>query len=117
MDEVEGTEVVDDSDVQLDAAGTVIPSLCAVPESKDGGAPKKIRPVTMVGDLKLSALAKQLVAADIECSFADGGVLKCCGGKVMVQKVSKEAPIEVHGALCEEYYKVREILYAQFDFY
>ena len=117
VDGVEGTEVVEESDVQLDAAGTVIPSLCVVPESKDGGAPKKIRPVTMVGDLKLSALAKQLVAADIECSFADGGVLKCCGGKVMVQKVSKEAPIEVHGALCEEYYKVREILYAQFDFY
>ena len=103
--------------MQRDAAGTIIPSLCAEPDSKDGGAPKKIRPVTMVGDLKLSALAKQLVAADIECSFADGGVLKCCGGKVMVQKVSKDAPIEVHGALCEEYYKVREILYAQFDFY
>ena len=64
-----------------------------------------------------SELAKQLVAAGMECSFADGGVLKCCGGKVMVQKVSKDAPIEIHGARCEEYYQVRQILYAQFDFY
>jgi|EP01043_Picozoa_sp_COSAG02_P004571 hypothetical protein len=55
MSTEEGPEVVDDSDVQLDATGTVIPSLCAVPESKDGGAPKKIRPVTMVGDLNFSS--------------------------------------------------------------
>eukprot|EP01049_Picozoa_sp_SAG25_P005151 SAG25_NODE_343_length_9443_cov_3.590218_9_plen_106_part_00 len=41
----------------------------------------------------------------------------CCGGKVMLQKSAPHNKIEMHGALCGDYYKVRDILYSQFDMF
>ena len=102
----------DDMNVDTDES---VPSLDVPPESIGVGS---VRPVTMVGDFKLCVaadkprsrpaaeiaevfgrcrrveLAKQLVAAGLECSFdtsSGGGVLKCCGGKVLVQKVNHRA--------------------------
>lgn len=75
-----------------------------------------VRPVTMIGDLKLSALAVLLNESGIEAKF-NSGVLVCCQGRVMLQKSTVDNQIEMHGALCPDYYAVRDLLYSQFDMF
>jgi hypothetical protein len=48
-----------------------------------------------------------------QCDFVDG-VLVCCGGKVRVRKVSS-TQVALNGMFCEEYFKIRELLYSQFS--
>ena len=43
-----------------------------------------------------------------------GGVLVCNGGMVNVHKVN-DFQISIQGALCEEYFRIRELLYSQYQ--
>ena len=75
-----------------------------MPQTSHGrGQPQKL--LRCLGVAGRVELAKQLVAAGLECSFdtsSGGGVLKCCGGKVLVQKVNRRAqqPDATCPALC-----------------
>jgi cleavage and polyadenylation specificity factor subunit 2 len=75
-----------------------------------------VRPVTMVGDLKLSVLAGLLNEKGVDAHFKNG-VLVCCQGRVMLQKSAAENKIEMHGALCADYYTIKDLLYSQFDMF
>ncbi len=43
----------------------------------------------------------------------NGGVLVCGGGVVILRKVGNKIGIE--GALCDEYFKIRSLLYGKFQ--
>jgi hypothetical protein len=78
------------------------------PEDKRG----KGHAVTMVGDLKLLTIATKLQDAGIEAVFRSG-ILVCCEDRVMLRKsqTGDGGKIEMEGALCAEYYHIRDLLY------
>lgn len=49
----------------------------------------------------------------VQCELV-GGVVVCMGGMVNVHKVN-EVQISIQGALCEEYFRIRELLYQQYQ--
>ncbi|KXS20522.1 hypothetical protein M427DRAFT_66501 [Gonapodya prolifera JEL478] len=70
------------------------------------------QPSIIVGDMKLSKFRDVLAAEGIRSEFAEGGVLVCNGGTVAIRK-SASGQITIEGVLGEDYYKVRQLVYAQ----
>jgi cleavage and polyadenylation specificity factor subunit 2 len=66
-----------------------------------------------LGDLRLSDFRQVLAQEGIPAEFADG-VLVCANGKVTVRKGVDEKLV-VEGALSNEYFDVRSILYHQYQ--
>ncbi|MEW5308500.1 MAG: hypothetical protein WDW38_000455 [Sanguina aurantia] len=60
----------------------------------------------------LSAVLKALSTAGISCSFEQGSVV--CSGAVVSRGKEDKAHLVLKGNLGKEYYKVRDVLYAQF---
>lgn len=80
--------------------------------------PAPHKPV-LVGDLKLSDFKQFLESKGWQVEFT-GGALRC-GEHVTVRKIGDSQKgstgsqqIVIEGPLCEDYYKVRELLYSQF---
>jgi len=73
----------------------------------------KGHPAVFLGQIKPSELQQIVQSEGIECELV-GGVLVCCGGMVNVRKVSA-TQISIQGALCDEYYRIRDVLYEQFQ--
>jgi len=65
-----------------------------------------------LGDMKFPDLKRVLNQAGIEVEFS-AGVLVCAGGAVTIRRVSK-TQLKIEGVLCEEYYRVRTLLYSQY---
>jgi trimeric autotransporter adhesin len=75
-----------------------------------------------IGDVRLSELRQALAAAGVAAEFraaaggaaaAGGGVLACAGG-VRVRRDRAGGELLVEGPLCDEYFRVREVLYASY---
>mmetsp|Transcript_48188 Transcript_48188/g.154355 ORF Transcript_48188/g.154355 Transcript_48188/m.154355 type:complete len:294 (+) Transcript_48188:151-1032(+) len=82
-----------------------------LPEGRDGGAHGGV----MVGSVKLGELKQALAAAGMPAEVR-GGVLLCgADGYVTVRKApGSEGQLVLEGALCEDYYKVRQLVYGQY---
>ena len=80
-------------------------------------ASKERRGSAFVGDLKLSDLKLALAAAGMAAEFS-GGALVCSGGSVCVRKAADGPGVEnlvVEGALSDDFYRVRQILYGKYQ--
>jgi cleavage and polyadenylation specificity factor subunit 2 len=66
-----------------------------------------------LGDLRLSDFRQVLAQAGISAEFADG-VLVCANGRVTVRKGGDDKLV-VEGALSNEYFDIRSILYHQYQ--
>ena len=76
-------------------------------------ASRERRLSAFIGDLKLSDFKLVLAAAEIPAEFS-GGALVCAGGTVRVRKIAGTEDLIVEGAISEEFYQVRDILYRQY---
>ena len=77
-------------------------------------ASKERRQSAFVGDLKLTDFKITLASAGVAAEFR-GGALVCAGGAVCVRKSSESENLQVEGALCDAFYRVRDILYASYQ--
>lgn len=69
----------------------------------------QIRP----GDVKLSALRAALAEVGIGAEFAGGGLV--CSGRVTVRRSADgDGAVTLEGPLSQDYYRVRDVLYAQY---
>ncbi|CAL4993750.1 unnamed protein product [Urochloa decumbens] len=82
--------------------------------------PPPRRPV-LVGDLKLADLKQFLEYNGLQVEFADGALR--CGEYITLRKIIVDSSqkgsagsqqIVIEGPLCEDYYKIRKLLYSQF---
>nr|CAD1821014.1 unnamed protein product [Ananas comosus var. bracteatus] len=91
--------------------------LTLLPLSSNPPAHKSV----LVGDLKLADFKQFLAGKGVQVEFAGGGALRC-GEYVTLRKISDSSQkgvtgaqqIAIEGPLCEEYYKIRDLLYSQF---
>ena len=65
-----------------------------------------------INELKLSDFKQVLVNSGVQCEFA-GGVLYCNNQVVAVRR-NEAGRIHLEGTVCEDYFKVRELLYQQY---
>jgi len=72
----------------------------------------KGHPAVFLGDMKFADLKRILNQAGIAADFY-GGILVCAGGAVNIRKIPP-AQISIQGALCEEYFQIRSLLYDQY---
>lgn len=70
-------------------------------------------PAVFLGQVRPTDLLQLLHSEGIQCE-AVGGVLVCSGGAVLVSK-RNDVQIEIQGALCDEYYRIRDLLYSQYQ--
>ena len=66
----------------------------------------------IAGDVKLSALRKALGESGISADFHSGMLV--CQERVLVKPSGTTGQLVLEGPVCEIYYKIREILYAQY---
>jgi len=96
--------------------GKVDETLTLLPPSSTPSAHKSV----LVGDLKLADFKQFLANKGLQVEFA-GGALRC-GEYITVRKIGDSnqkgstgsQQIVIEGPLCEDYYKIRELLYSQF---
>ena len=62
--------------------------------------------------MKLSALRAALTNASVRADFSAGGLI--CSGRVSVRREPGVGEVRLEGPLSAEYYKVRDVLYAQY---
>lgn len=65
-----------------------------------------------INDPRLSDFKQILQKNGVQAEFA-GGVLVCCNGAIAITR-NEAGRIGLDGAVCDEYYKIRELLYDQF---
>lgn len=107
--------------IKIDYKASPYPMLRSVPTAQSSQASQpshssantQVHPAVFLGDVKFSDVKTQLNGLGYPADF-HGGVLVCCGGVVNIRKVSK-SQIQITGALCEEYYTIRKLLYGQYQ--
>nr|KAG5700899.1 hypothetical protein BaRGS_012306 [Batillaria attramentaria] len=94
-----------DEDEEAKPVSEVVPTLEPLP-------PTQVPPHTavFVNEPKLSDFKMVLINAGIPCEFVAGVLI--CNNVVAVRRESGR--IQVEGTLCEDYFKVRELLYEQY---
>ena len=65
-----------------------------------------------IGDPKLSDFRQLLQSAGIRADFAEGTLVCGSHGAVMVKRAGENLVLE--GGLCQDYFKIRELLYSQY---
>lgn len=94
--------------VRIDYSQSNLPMLDAAPRGRVHG-----HPAVFLGEVPLSDIADVLIRNGISAVFV-GGILVCAGGVVNIRKVSATR-ISLQGALCEEYLRIRKLLYGQYQ--
>jgi len=61
-----------------------------------------------IDEIKLTALKKSLIDNDIQAEFIGGTLI--CNGKVAIKR-SANGQVQLEGALSEDYFKIRKLLY------
>ena len=77
--------------------------------------PPPRRAPVWVGSHKLSDLSAALAAAGVGASFSASGVLSCGGGVSVTKATDGSGALLLDGPVGEEYYRVRELMYAMFS--
>lgn len=108
------TDVVSDVDMEVDEAKA---------EATEAGKQWSLQPVTdpealdqtnvFVNELKLSDFKLVLLRNDIPSEFI-GGVLFCGSNMDIALKRFDSGRVTIEGAMTEDFYKVRELLYNQY---
>jgi cleavage and polyadenylation specificity factor subunit 2 len=87
------------------------------PRTLGSRAQQRLPHSTMIGELKLTALKTRLAAIGIQAEFAGEGTLVCgvssdglLADAIAVRKAGR-GRVEMEGAACETYYKVRKEIY------
>jgi cleavage and polyadenylation specificity factor subunit 2 len=91
------------------AAPNALPVVCAPP----AGAPLRPHRAAFVADFRFSDLLHACSAAGIPAEFSAGGVLLCGRGVSVRKAEGAEGELLLEGALSEDYFRVRDLLYAQ----
>lgn len=76
-------------------------------------ASRDSHPAIFLGGFKPADLQAALMLGGITAEIV-GDVVVCAGGLVNLRKVGPTR-ISIQGALCEEYFRIREILYEQYE--
>jgi cleavage and polyadenylation specificity factor subunit 2 len=98
------------------AGGSGAPGGLRVLDAPPPGAPPRPHAAAFVGDARFSDLLQACAAAGIPAEFSAGGVL-LCGRGVSVRRpegAPDDADLLLEGALGEDYFRVRDVLYAQY---
>uniref|UniRef100_A0A0B7A7B0 Cleavage and polyadenylation specificity factor subunit 2 n=1 Tax=Arion vulgaris TaxID=1028688 RepID=A0A0B7A7B0_9EUPU len=105
-EEEEVLEEIEDGSKKKDKLSTIPPTLEGLP-------PSVVPPHTpvFINEPKLSDLKIVLISAGVQCEFA-GGVL-VCNNQVAVRR-DAAGKMKLEGSLCEDYFKIRELLYQQY---
>lgn len=69
----------------------------------------------LVEDLRLADFRHLLATKGVQAEFS-GGMLRC-GNHISVRKVIGGHQVVIEGPLCEDYYKIRDLLYSQFHMF
>ena len=103
----QATEGQESKDNEASSDRELLPTLTSLP-------PNKIPPhVTIfVNELKLSDFKQILIQEKIHAEFL-GGVLYCNNQKVALKR-SEAGRIQIEGTLCQDYFKIRDLLYKQY---
>lgn len=67
-----------------------------------------------IGDVKLSEVKQALAAAGVPSEFRGGGRL-VVGGSLTVRRDGPEGQLVMEGPLCDDYFKVRDVVYSQYN--
>lgn len=94
--------------VKIDYAQSSLPVLLPAPADMIKG-----HSAVFLGDLGLSDMKKLLNQKAIKADIING-VIVCSGGAVNIRKVTKTR-ISIQGALCDDYFKIRKLLYGFFE--
>lgn len=65
-----------------------------------------------IGDVKLSQLKRALARINIGSEFHAGGLY--CEGDVLVKRQPEGGGLVIEGSLCDEYFRIRDIVYSQY---
>lgn len=87
--------------------GDPIPTLETIPVCQVEG-----HQMVFINELKLSDFKQVLLRSGIHAEFS-GGILYCNAGLIAVRR-NEAGRINLEGCQCEEYYRVRELLYQQY---
>ncbi|KAK3802172.1 hypothetical protein RRG08_050058 [Elysia crispata] len=86
---------------------TLLPTLEALPPAQ---VPYHMS--VYINEPKLSDFKVVLINAKIQCEFV-GGILVCSNSQVAVRR-DTAGKMKLEGALCEDYFKIRDLLYQQY---
>lgn len=96
--------------VEVDYQKAPNPLLKPAPEASLKGHDR-----AFLGNPTFHDLKKLLNQHNIKAEFYQDGVLVCCGGTVNLRKEASNTRISIHGALTEDYFRVREVLYGSYE--
>ncbi|CAG5133239.1 unnamed protein product, partial [Candidula unifasciata] len=87
--------------------------LSMIPPTLEGLPPSLVPPHTpvFINEPKLSDLKIVLISAGVQCEFAGGRLV--CNNQVAVRR-DAGGKMKLEGTLCEDYFKIRELLYQQY---
>ncbi|XP_059147975.1 cleavage and polyadenylation specificity factor subunit 2-like [Physella acuta] len=105
-EEKEEEEMEDGNKKKKDQLSVSLPTLEGLPPA---GVPAHT--AVFINEPKLSDLKIVLISAGVQCEFA-GGVL-VCNNQVAVRR-DTAGKMKMEGSLCEDYFKIRELLYQQY---
>jgi cleavage and polyadenylation specificity factor subunit 2 len=94
--------------MSTNAADLGIPVIDRIPEDQVSG-----HSAIFLGNVKLFDVRRTLIRNGIDAEFV-GGTLVCHDGLVNIRKASDTA-IAIRGALSEQYFRIRELLYGHFQ--
>jgi hypothetical protein len=66
-----------------------------------------------IGDVKLSEVKQALTAVGVPSEFRGGRLV--VGGSLVVRRDGPEGQLLMEGPLCEDYFKVRDVVYSQYN--
>lgn len=95
--------------VEVDYIKAPNPLLMPAPEASLKGHDR-----AFLGNPTFHDLKKLLNQHNIKADFYQDGVLVCCGGTINLRKENSNTRISIQGALTEDYFRVREILYESY---
>ncbi|GFR92931.1 cleavage and polyadenylation specificity factor subunit 2, partial [Elysia marginata] len=100
-------EEEDSSKSQKSKLNTVLPTMEVLPP-----ALVPFHTSVYINEPKLSDFKMVLINARIQCEFV-GGILVCSNSQVAVRR-DTAGKMKLEGALCQDYFKIRELLYQQY---
>lgn len=99
-----------EGEVRIDYGESSLPVLRAAPSRLKRG-----HPAVLLGNLKFNDLKEVLKRNGVQAQyFTAQEVLVCNGGVVQIKRESGQQ-ISIKGCMCEDYYKIREILYGLYE--
>ncbi len=64
------------------------------------------------GDVRLSEVRKALSEAGITAEWYGGTLV--CSGVVTIKVGTQDGQVQLEGALCDDYFKIRDVVYGQY---